>query len=102
MNPPPNDPAMNTQRMALSRLDRIRYFVPTAICVCLAALCLVLIVTSAFLHSRQNAVAVATAGVFGLVLTGGLGYVFWWAQRRDLLFIRIATGCGASINFGAV
>jgi hypothetical protein len=102
MNPPPRDPTTNAQRMTLSRLDRIRYFVPTAICVCLAVLCLVLIVTSAFLDSRQNAVAVATAGVFGLVLTGGLGYLFWWAQRRDLLFTRIATRTAASVNFGAV
>jgi hypothetical protein len=93
---------MNVQRMMLSRLDRIRYFVPTVICVCLATLCLVLIVTSAFLDSRQNTVAVATAGVFGLVLTGGLGYLFWWAQRRDLLFTCITTDTDASVNFGAV
>jgi hypothetical protein len=88
--------------MQLGGLDRARYFVPTVICAYLALICLVLIVTSAFLVSLQNAVAVTAAGIFGLSLTAGLGAVFWKAQRRDLQYTRFATRAGASQNFAAV
>ncbi len=88
--------------MQLVGADRVRYFVPTAICVYLAGLCLVLIVTSAFLVTLQNAVAVTAAGVFGLLLTGGLGVVFWRAQRGDLQYTRLVTGANAAANFEAV
>jgi hypothetical protein len=93
---------MNAERMELTRGDRLRYFVPTAICVYLAALCAVLIVTSAFIVRLQNAVAVTVAGIFGLFLSGGLGLIFWRAQRRDLQFSRIATSSDAQSNFEAV
>lgn len=93
---------MTSERMELVGADRARYFVPTAICIYLAALCLVLIATSAFLHSLQNAVAVTAAGLFGLLLTGGLGLLFWRAQSRDLLYRRVATGGDALTNFAAV
>jgi hypothetical protein len=85
-----------------SACNRIRYFVPTAICIYLAALCAVLIVTSAFLVSLQNAVAVTASGIFGLLLSGGLGLLFWRAQRRDLQFLRITTSSDAQSNFEAV
>ena len=88
--------------MQLTGVDRFRYFVPTAICIYLAALCAVLIVTSAFIVSRQNAVAVTVAGLYGLVLSGGLGLIFWYAQRRDLQFLRITTSSDAQSNFEAV
>jgi hypothetical protein len=61
-----------------------------------------LIATSAFLVTVQNAVAVTAAGVFGLALTGGLGLVFWRAQRRDLLYTRLATTGDATTNFDAI
>jgi hypothetical protein len=93
---------MNAQRMELTGVDRLRYFVPTAICIYLSALCAVLIITSAFIVSAQNAVAVAVAGSFGLLTSGGLGLVFWRAQRRDLQFLRIATSSDAQSNFEAV
>jgi hypothetical protein len=93
---------MNAERMQLTGVDRIRYFVPTAICIYLAALCAVLIVTSAFLVSMQNAVAVTVAGLFGLLLSGGLGLLFWRAQRRDLQFLRVSTSSDAQSNFEAV
>jgi hypothetical protein len=93
---------MDAERMQLAGWDRARYFLPTAICVYLCALCLVLIVTSAFLVSVQNAVAVTVAGLFGLLLSGALGYFFWNAQRRDLLYSRVATGSDATANFDAV
>jgi hypothetical protein len=88
--------------MELAGLDRARYFLPTAICVYLAGLCLVLMITSAFLVSLQNAVAVTAAGLFGLVLTGGLGYSFWRAQRQDLRYTRVQTQSDAPENFAAV
>jgi hypothetical protein len=93
---------MNAERMQLTGVDRLRYFVPTAICIYLAALCVVLIVTSAFLVSLQNAVAVTAAGLFGLVLSSGLGLLFWRAQRRDLRFLRVTTTSDAQSNFEAV
>jgi hypothetical protein len=93
---------MNAEHMKLTGVDRLRYFVPTAICIYLAALCAVLIVTSAFIVSLQNAVAVTVAGVFGLLLSGGLGLIFWRAQRRDLQFSLFATSTDAQTNFEAV
>lgn len=83
-------------------MDRLRYFVPTAICLYLAALCAVLIVTSAFLVSLQNAVAVTAAGLFGLLLSCGLGFFFWRAQRRDLEFVQVATSSDPQSNFETV
>lgn len=88
--------------MELAGFDRVRYFLPTAICVYLSLVCAVLIATAAFLASLQNAVAVAAAGVFGLALSVGLGVVFWRAQRRDLEFARVATSAGPATNFAAV
>jgi hypothetical protein len=93
---------MNAERMELTGVDRLRYFVPTAICIYLAALCAVLIVTSAFIVSLPNAVAVTVAGSFGLLMSGGLGLIFWRAQRRDLRFLRITTSSDAQSNFEAV
>jgi hypothetical protein len=93
---------MTSERMQLVGVDRARYFAPTAICIYLAVLCVVLILTSAFLVTLQNAVAVTAAGVFGLLLTGGLGAVFWRAQRRDLQYTRLATAADAASNFAAV
>jgi hypothetical protein len=93
---------MNVERMKLTGVDRLRYFVPTVICLYLAALCAVLMVTSAFIVSRQNAVAVTVAGLYGLFLSCGLGLIFWRAQRRDLQFLRIPTSSDALSNFEAV
>jgi hypothetical protein len=93
---------MTTERLELVGADRARYFVPTAICAYLAILCVVLIITSAFLAHAQNAVAVAAAGVFGLMMTGGLGLLFWRAQRRDLQFVQVKTAADAPSNFAAV
>jgi hypothetical protein len=93
---------MNAERVKLTGLDRLRYFVPTAICAYLATLCIVLIVTSAFIVRLQNAIAVAVAGTFGLVLSSCLGLIFWRAQRRDLQFVRFATSSDARSNFEAV
>ena len=93
---------MKTERLQLVGFDRARYFMPTAICVYLGVLCSVLVITSAFLANLQNSVAVAAAGVFGLILSGGLGWLFWSAQRRDLNYTRIATCADAAANHAAV
>ena len=88
--------------MQLTGVDRLRYFAPTAICIYLSTLCALLIVTSAFLVTLQNAVAVTAAGLFGLVLSSGLGLLFWRAQRRDLQFLGVATTSDAQSNFEAI
>jgi hypothetical protein len=88
--------------MQLFGSDRARYFAPTAICVFLCTLCLVLIVTSLFLVKLQDAIAVTAAGLFGLLLSSGLGLLFWRAQRRDLLYERISTPSDAQSNFQSV
>jgi hypothetical protein len=93
---------MTPERMELLAGDRARYFAPTTICVYLAVLCFALIVTSAFLDKLQDAVAVTAAGVFGLVLSGGLGALFWRTQRRDLQYERVATSSDAAANYAAV
>jgi hypothetical protein len=88
--------------MELEGSERIRYFAPTAICCYLAVLCAALITTSLFLVTMQDAVAVTAAGVLGLMLSGGLALVFWWAQRRDLRYLRVVTASDARSNFEAV
>jgi hypothetical protein len=93
---------VNPERMDLEPWEWARYYAPTAICVYLAVLCALLVVTSAFLVHLPDAVAVTAAGVFGLALSGGLGLVFWRAQRRDLLFVRVQTAFDAQANFNAV
>jgi hypothetical protein len=93
---------MKAERLQLVGLDRARYFMPTAICLYLGVLCSVLILTSPFLVHLQNAVAVAVAGGFGLVLSGALGGIFWRAQRRDLQYTRVATSNAAAVNYAAV
>ena len=93
---------MNAERLKLTGVDRLRYFAPTAICIYLAVLCVVLIITSAFIVSLQNAVAITVAGLFGLLLSSGLGVLFWRTQRRDLQFLRVATTSDAQSNFEAV
>jgi len=93
---------MKAERLQLQGLDRARYFMPTAICAYLFALCSVLVLTSAFLANSQNAVAVAAAGVFGLVLSGGLGWAFWRAQRRELQYTRMMTTADAAAGYAAV
>jgi hypothetical protein len=93
---------MSGERMELAGFERLRYFAPTAICLYLASLCLALLVLSAFLGGMRDAIAVTAAGVYGLLLCGGLGLIFWQAQRRDLRFERIATESAAAANFESV
>jgi hypothetical protein len=91
-----------SEHLQLAGMDRARYFAPTVICIYLAAVCVVLILTSAFLVRLQDAIAVTVAGVFGLMLTGGLGFLFWRAQRRDLRYTLWVTAADATANFAWV
>jgi len=93
---------MTTERLELVGADRARYFVPTVICLYLSILCTVLIITSAFLAHLQNAMAVTAAGLFGLLMTSGLGLIFWRAQTRDLRYLQVSTLADAQSNFAAV
>jgi regulator of protease activity HflC (stomatin/prohibitin superfamily) len=93
---------MTVERLRLVGADRARYFIPTAICMYLAALCCALILTSAFLVSVQNVVAVTVTGCFGLLLSVGLGVLLWNAQRRELRYTRVPTSAEAAANFAVV
>jgi hypothetical protein len=93
---------MSGERMELRGFERWRYFAPTAICVYLALICVALLVTSAFLSKMQQALAVTASGIYGLMISGGLGLLFWRAQRRDLRFERIRTESAEGANFAAV
>ncbi len=89
-------------RMELLGLERAKYFAPTAICGYLAGLCVAVTVTSAFLPGMRDAQAVTAAALFGLLMSGSLGLVFWRAQRHDLCFERVPTPADANSNFETV
>jgi len=88
--------------MELERGERLRYFAPTAICAYLSLLCLALVATSPFLATMRDALALTAAGTFGLLLAGGLGLLFWRAQRGDLEYRVIATTRTGDENFARV
>jgi hypothetical protein len=94
---------MTGERMELAGFERWRYYAPTAICAYLAAVCLALLLACALLGGqRREALAGAASGFYGLLLTGGLGLIFWQAQRRDMRFERIASEHDEAANFAAV
>ena len=96
------DKPLSREHLHLFGWDRARYFMPTAMCLYLTLLCLALMVTSAFLASLQNTVAVIAAGLFGVVLSGSLGLAIWTAQRRDLRYMTVETSADAAANFQIV
>jgi hypothetical protein len=93
---------MAAERMQLPGFERLKYFAPTAICGYLAALCIILSITSLFLGGMRDALILTAAALFGVVLSGGMGLLFWWAQRRELGFERVETAAEAAVNFAAV
>ncbi|HEY6458154.1 MAG TPA: hypothetical protein VIY90_22995 [Steroidobacteraceae bacterium] len=78
--------------LKLHGLDRARYFAPVAFLGFLAALCVALITVSAFLVTMRDALAIAAAGLFGLVLTGAAGAVILKLQLRWLRYASIPIG----------
>lgn len=94
--------AERPEHLKLGGLERAKYFAPVAICAYLAALCLALIITSAFLDNIRDAIAITAAGVFGLLTSGGLGAAILRTQLRELRYTVISTGADALANFEAV
>jgi len=94
--------AVKLERLQLSRADNARYYAPVAICVYIAALCVGLMITSAFLVHMQDVLALTFAGLFGLLLSGALGALFWYVQRRELRYWPMSTTQDAAANFDAV
>jgi len=89
-------------RLQLPKMDRLIYFAPALFFAWLAALCTALILTSIFLVKVRNPEAIAGAGIFGLLVTAGLGALLLRAQLNDLRYVRFATRFDAQTNYGAV
>lgn len=93
---------MHAERLQLAGLERAKYFAPVAICGYLAALCVALIITSAFLDNMRDAIAITAAGLFGLMVSGGLGAAILRSQLRELNYTVIRTQSNPQANFDAV
>jgi len=93
---------MAIERLQLPRLDRVIYFAPALFFAYLAALCAALILTSIFLVRVPNPEAIAGAGIFGLLVTAGLGTLLVRAQLNDLRYTRFATQADAQTNYACV
>jgi methyl coenzyme M reductase beta subunit len=93
---------MQAERLHLAGFERMKYFAPVAICGYLAALCMALIITSAFLDNIRDAIAITAAGIFGLLLSGGLGAAILRVQLRELRYVVVQTRSDAIENFAAV
>jgi len=89
-------------RLKLPRLDRLIYFAPALFFGYLATLCTALILTSVFLVKVRNPEAIAGAGIFGLLVTAGLGAVLLRAQLNDLRYVRFTTHADAQANYRSV
>jgi hypothetical protein len=90
------------ERLKLAGLERAKYFAPVAICGYLAALCLALIVTSAFVENMRDVLAITAAGIFGLLVSGALGAAILRVQLRELRYVTVATNSDPMANFAAV
>jgi len=88
--------------LRLHGIDRARYFAPVAFFGFLAALCLALITVCPFLVTIHDAVAIAAAGVFGLLATGGVGALILGLQLRWLRYTAVAISIDAHTALEAV
>jgi hypothetical protein len=93
---------MQVERLKLYGSDWVRYFAPVGFCAYLAAMCLALIVTSAFLHNRGEAVAVTAAAVFGLLLSFALGLGMLGMQLHELRYLAVPTAFDPESDFELV
>jgi hypothetical protein len=93
---------MYVERLKLHGSDWARYFAPVAFCIYLAAICLALIVTAAFLPNLREALAVSAAAAFGLLLSGALGMGVLGVQLHELRYLPVATGYEAESNIELV
>jgi hypothetical protein len=90
---------MRVERLKLYGADWARYFAPVGFCAYLAAMCVALIVTSAFLDDVGEALAVTAAAVFGLLLSGGLGFGMLAMQLRELRYLTVPTAFDPESDF---
>ncbi len=88
--------------LELQGADRARYFAPVVFFGFLAALCIGLISVTPFLVTIHDAMALAAAGVFGLLATAGLGFVILRAQLRWLRYTSIPISIDADTALEAV
>ncbi len=86
----------------LQGIDRARYFAPVAFFAFLAALCLALITVSAFLVTIHDALAIAVAGMFGMLATGAAGAVILRLQLRWLRYTAIPISTDPDLALAAV
>jgi hypothetical protein len=93
---------MAVERLKLQGTDWVRYFAAVGLCAYLAAICLALIVTSAFLANRREAVAVSASAVFGLLMSCALGAGVFALQRRELRYQSVGGAFGPDANFDRV
>jgi hypothetical protein len=93
---------MYVERLKLHGSDWARYFAPVAFCIYLAAICLALIVTAAFLSNLREALAVSAAAGFGLLLSGALGMGVLGMQLHELRYLPVLTNFGAESNIELV
>jgi hypothetical protein len=94
--------AQYVERLRLHGGDWARYFAPVGVCVYLAAICVALMVTAAFLDNLAEALAVAAAAGFGLLLSGALGMGMLGMQLRELRYLPVSTTFDADANFELV
>jgi hypothetical protein len=99
---PADTGVMHTASLHLHGLDRVRYFAPIAFCGFLCALCLALVITSAFLTTIHDAIAIAAAGLFGLFACAALGATFLRVQLRSLRYVAVPTRLSPLASFEAV
>lgn len=88
--------------LRLQGFDRARYFAPVLLFGFLAALCLALIAVSAFLVTMRDAVAIAAAGLFGLLATGGVGALILRLQLRWLRYTAVPISIDTAAALEAV
>ena len=93
---------MYVERLKLYGADWARYFAPVAFCAYLAAICLALIVTAAFLPNVREALAVTAAAVFGLLLSCALGMGVLGMQLHELRYLLVPTAFDPESNFELV
>jgi hypothetical protein len=93
---------MRAERLQLEGTDWARYFAPVAICGYVAAICAALIVTSAFLDNRREAVGISAAGLFGLLLSCALGGALLYMQLRELRYVAVHSDADAQSQYQRV
>jgi len=87
--------------LRLQGIDRARYFAPVVFFGFLAAMCLALVTVSAFLVTIRDAMAIAAAGLFGLLATGGVGALILRLQLRWLRYTAIPLSIAPDLALAA-